>query len=127
MDGHFVERDGEQYLQLDHFDLDIAMDDFQFYATGIFPDADLSECDLCVLEVAFRTLSLITSVSLLIYSYHTDRMAVQFMNQYWRFVYQEILPETKNVWEPMLVKESNAFLASMPLKTMLYYGEQEDA
>lgn len=43
MDGHFVDRDGEQYLQLDHFDLDIAMDDFKFYATGIFPDPELSK------------------------------------------------------------------------------------
>lgn len=44
MNGKFVRGDdNEKYLQLEHFDLDINMDDFEFYASGIFPDPELSK------------------------------------------------------------------------------------
>lgn len=43
MSGRFVERDGHKFYELDHFDLDIEMDDFKFGATGIFKDPAMSE------------------------------------------------------------------------------------
>lgn len=53
-------------------------------------------------------------------------MVVTFMNTYWRFVYQQILPQTKSVWEPMFVHESNRFLETLPIDSMMYYGNKDD-
>lgn len=47
MIGHFVNRDGHKYLELTGFDVSIFMKDFQFYATGLFPDEELSKLDRC--------------------------------------------------------------------------------
>lgn len=46
MSGRFVDRDGEKFYELEHFDLDVAMEDFKFFADGIFPDPELSESHL---------------------------------------------------------------------------------
>lgn len=43
MSGRFVEREGAQYYELEHFDLEISMEDFKFFADGIFPDPELSK------------------------------------------------------------------------------------
>lgn len=44
MSGRFVNRDGEKFLHLEHFDIDIInLDDFKFSATGLFPDPELSK------------------------------------------------------------------------------------
>lgn len=43
MSGRFVEREGAHYYELEHFDLDISMEDFKFF--GICPDPELSEFD----------------------------------------------------------------------------------
>lgn len=116
--GIFVKRDGHKYLQLNSFDLSIAMDDFKFYATGIFPKPELSKsCQM-------------TYVTLILYQLFlqkcTDQLANTFVNQYWPFVYQQILANTKSVWEPMLIKESNDFLSTLPFEKMLFYGEPKE-
>lgn len=42
--GRFIQRDGEKYLHLDHYDIKVInLDDFKFSATGIFPDSELSK------------------------------------------------------------------------------------
>lgn len=44
MSGRFVQRDGEKYLFLEHFDIDVKnLDDFKFSASGLFPDPELSK------------------------------------------------------------------------------------
>lgn len=43
MSGQFVQRDGDKFYVLEHFDLDVEMEEFAFDADGVFPDAELSE------------------------------------------------------------------------------------
>lgn len=54
-------------------------------------------------------------------------MVVSFMNTYWRFVYQQILPATRSVWEPMFVRESNHFLERLPIDALLLGISSEEA
>jgi len=53
-----------------------------------------------------------------------NRLALDFINQYWPFLYRDIIPETKDMWEPLLVDEMNAFLLRVPFKKMLFYGDE---
>lgn len=53
-----------------------------------------------------------------------DRMVLDFVNQYWQFLYREMLPETKKRMEPILLAEANKFLQYVPIRKMLYYGEE---
>lgn len=41
-------------------------------------------------------------------------------------MYQEMLPETKEVWEPMMIAETNAILLRIPFRQMLYYGNEKE-
>lgn len=52
-----------------------------------------------------------------------DRVTLEFVNQYWPFMTRELLPETKKRIEPLLIAEANKFLNHVPLRKMLYYGE----
>lgn len=51
-------------------------------------------------------------------------MALDFVNQYWQFLYREMLPESKKRMEPILLAEVNKFLSYVPIRKMLYYAEE---
>lgn len=95
MSGIFEDRNGERYLRLNKFDADPNIGNMKIYATGIFPDPEL------------------------------NRIALDFVNQYWPFMYREMLPDTKDVWEPMMIAQANAFLLRVPLRKMLYQGSEK--
>lgn len=44
MNGAFENIDSERYLHITDFDVVVTMDDMKVFATGIFPEAELSEC-----------------------------------------------------------------------------------
>lgn len=56
----------------------------------------------------------------------TDKIVLDLVNQYWPVMYQEMLPETKEVWEPMMIAETNAILLRIPFRQMLYYGNEKE-
>lgn len=57
----------------------------------------------------------------------SDRMTLEFVNQYWPFLVREIMPQAQKTIEPVLIEEANKFLLHVPLRKMLYYGEEDSA
>lgn len=55
-----------------------------------------------------------------------DRITMEFVNQYWPFFAREILPQARETIEPVLIEEANKFLLHVPIRKMLYYGEETD-
>jgi len=94
MRGVFETKNGQQYLKLVEYDLMPVIGDLKAYMTGIFPDPQL------------------------------NRLANEFINQYWPFLYRDIIPETKAMWEPLILSELNAFLLRLPFNKMLFYGDE---
>jgi len=95
MKGIFETRNGQTYLRVVSFDLIPNIGDMKISMTGLFPDVELNQ------------------------------LAVDFMNQYWPFLYREIVPETKQYWEPLALDEINAFMLRVPFKKMLFYGDEQ--
>lgn len=52
-----------------------------------------------------------------------DRITLEFVNQYWRFMVNEMMPQVRAAIEPLLIEEANTFLLHVPIRKMLYYGE----
>lgn len=114
MTGVFEMNDGEKYLRITNFDVVLGMDDMKVFATGIFPEAELSKT---VFRLHFKKLDLFFVLTT------TDQLALEFVNQYWPSMYRAMIPETKDIWEPRMIQEMNAFLMKVPISKMLYYGE----
>lgn len=51
---------------------------------------------------------------------------MEFVNQYWPFFVREMMPQARETIEPILIKEANTFLLHVPLRKMLYYGEESN-
>ncbi|XP_037033894.1 uncharacterized protein LOC119072724 [Bradysia coprophila] len=94
MKGVFETVDGERYLRIESYDIIPTIGDLKVQMTGIFPDPEL------------------------------NKLAVEFINQYWPFLYRDIIPETRKMWEPMLLEQINAFMLRLPFSKMLYYGDE---
>lgn len=59
-----------------------------------------------------------------IIGFFTDRLVVDFINQYWPYIYREVLPESRSIWEPLAVAEANKFLLHVPIKKILYFSDE---
>jgi len=94
-EGDIITVDGKEYVKLTRFDVSPQFGDLKVFATGIFPDPEL------------------------------NRMTLEFVNQYWPFLVREIMPQAKKTIEPVLIEEANKFLLHVPLRKMLYYGEED--
>jgi hypothetical protein len=94
MKGVFETRDGERYLKIESYDIVPTIGDLKVQMTGIFPDPEM------------------------------NKLAVEFINQYWPFLYRDMIPETRSMWEPILLEQINAFMLRLPFNRMLYYGNE---
>jgi len=92
--GTFEERDGEQYLRVKKFDMaPSSIGNMKVHFTGLFPDEELT------------------------------RVSNEFVNQYWPVLYKEMIQETREIWEPIFIREANKMTLSVPFRTFMYYSE----
>lgn len=89
MAGKVTERNGEEYLQIESFDMSPEVGDMKIYATGLFPDPELNQ------------------------------IALEFVNQYWPMMYKELLPASRQVWEPVMVELVNKIFLRVPYRRLL--------
>ncbi|XP_068151152.1 circadian clock-controlled protein daywake [Drosophila tropicalis] len=82
--GELYERDGHTYLRLTKFETEPKVGDLRFYANGLVPDPALND------------------------------VILDFINQYWRQLYEAMLPETLATWQPLILKTANDFFAALP-------------
>lgn len=52
-------------------------------------------------------------------SFVAAKTVIGFVNSYWKSLYQTILPQTKPVWEAIVVQETNKILAHLPISAVL--------
>uniref|UniRef100_W8BS25 Circadian clock-controlled protein n=1 Tax=Ceratitis capitata TaxID=7213 RepID=W8BS25_CERCA len=83
-EGGFYEADGHRFVRMTEFDAEPKVGDFKLTATGLFPDPTLNE------------------------------LAVNIVNQYWRQIFQVFLPETRQYWGPMLLRQINEVMSVVP-------------
>uniref|UniRef100_A0A182NFB0 Haemolymph juvenile hormone binding protein n=1 Tax=Anopheles dirus TaxID=7168 RepID=A0A182NFB0_9DIPT len=89
MAGQVQERDGEEYLVIESFDMTPEVGNMKIFATGLFPDPEL------------------------------NTIALEFVNQYWPMIYKELLPNSRQVWEPVMVELVNKIFARVPYRRLL--------
>lgn len=51
---------------------------------------------------------------------------MEFVNQYWPFFIREMWPQVRETVEPILIEDLNKFLSHVPIRKLLYYGEETD-
>lgn len=56
--------------------------------------------------------------------FSADRLVLDFINQYWPYIYREVLPESRSIWEPIAVRDANKFLLHVPIKKILYFSDE---
>ncbi|KAM8715809.1 hypothetical protein ACLKA7_002796 [Drosophila subpalustris] len=82
--GELYERDGHTYVRLTKLETEPKVGDMHIYANGLVPDPALND------------------------------VILDFINQYWRQLYQAMLPETMAIWQPLMLKAGNDFFAALP-------------
>ncbi|CAO1325915.1 unnamed protein product [Diamesa serratosioi] len=87
--GSVVSVDGEDYMKMSSFDSVPTVGEMKVSATGLFPDPQLNQ------------------------------VAIDFVNQYWPIMYEEMLPETRKAWEPIVLGILNKFFLTVPYKRLL--------
>lgn len=50
-------------------------------------------------------------------------MVLDFANQYWPFLMNELMPQIKLIIEPAVLDIFNTFTLHVPIRKMLYYGD----
>ncbi|XP_017479810.1 PREDICTED: circadian clock-controlled protein-like [Rhagoletis zephyria] len=83
-EGGFYEADGHRFVRMTKFDAEPKVKDFKLSASGLFPDPTLNE------------------------------LALNIVNQYWRQIFQVFLPETRQYWGPMLLRQINQIMSVVP-------------
>ncbi|CAO1352185.1 unnamed protein product [Diamesa hyperborea] len=89
MKGNLVKVNGEEYMKITNFDMVPTVGDMKIAASGIFPNPDMND------------------------------LAVGVFNTFWSTLYQELLPETRNYWEPILIEIVDSFFLSIPFRRLL--------
>ncbi|XP_052868331.1 putative beta-carotene-binding protein [Anopheles cruzii] len=89
LSGEVTERNGEQYMEINSFDMSPEVGNMKIYATGLFPDPELND------------------------------IALEFVNQYWPMIYKEMLPNSRQVWEPVMVEIVNKIFLRVPYRRLL--------
>ncbi|KAH8305486.1 hypothetical protein KR018_010864 [Drosophila ironensis] len=87
--GELYDKDGHTYLRLNKLETEPKIGDLRFYANGLVPDPALND------------------------------VILDFINQYWRQLYEAMLPETLATWQPLILKSSNDFFAALPFDMLL--------
>lgn len=90
MSGELITRNNEQYMQIYAFDFrEPVVGNMKIFATGMTPDAA------------------------------TNQIILDFMNAYWPYVYQQLLPETKTTWEPIMIDSINQVFSRVPFRRLM--------
>ncbi|XP_001356131.2 uncharacterized protein Jhbp13 [Drosophila pseudoobscura] len=84
-EGELYEKDGHRFLRLTGIETKPKIGDLTIKANGIFPDPEL------------------------------DQIALNVANQYWRDIYGIMLPETRQYWQPLLLRMFNESLELVPI------------
>ncbi|XP_030377198.1 uncharacterized protein LOC115626085 [Scaptodrosophila lebanonensis] len=87
--GELYERDGHTYLRLTKIETEPRVGDMRINASGLVPDPALND------------------------------VILDFINQYWRQLYQAMLPETLAAWQPLMLKSANDFFGALPFDLIL--------
>lgn len=87
--GHTTQRQGEEYLVIDKFNMSPEVGDMKVFATGLFPDPGMNQ------------------------------VALDFVNQYWPSLYKQMLPETRRTWEPLMIDMFNKMFNRVPYRRLL--------
>ncbi|KAH8274028.1 hypothetical protein KR044_008589 [Drosophila immigrans] len=82
--GELYERDGHSYVRLTKLETEPKVGNMRIYANGLVPDPALND------------------------------VILDFINQYWRQLYQAMLPETMATWAPLMLKVGNDFFEALP-------------
>lgn len=80
---------GEDYIKIKGFDTKPKIQNFKLYATGLFPDPDLNQ------------------------------FALEFLNTYWELFYEQVFPETKQIWQPIVIDLFNKIYGRYPYRRIL--------
>ncbi|XP_068150965.1 circadian clock-controlled protein daywake [Drosophila tropicalis] len=88
-EGEIYRKDGKRFVRLDDIDSTPKIGDLTIKANGIFPDPEL------------------------------DQIALNVANQYWRDIYGIILPETRQYWQPLILRMLNESLQQIPIDQFL--------
>ncbi|XP_016972296.1 uncharacterized protein LOC108039720 [Drosophila rhopaloa] len=84
-DGEIYEKDGHRYFRLKNIDSKPKIRDLKIKANGIFADPEL------------------------------DKIALDVANQYWRDIYGIMLPETRQYWQPLMLRMFNEAFELVPI------------
>lgn len=88
-DGEVYEKDGHRFFRMKNIDSNPKIGDLHIKANGIFQDPEL------------------------------DQIALNVANQYWRDIYGIMLPETRQYWQPLLLRMFNEALELVPIDAFL--------
>ncbi|XP_022220105.2 uncharacterized protein LOC111072497 [Drosophila obscura] len=84
-EGEIYRKDGHRFLRLSRIDTKPKIGDLKIKANGIFADPEL------------------------------DELALNVANQYWRDIYGIMLPETRQYWQPLILRMFNESLELVPI------------
>ncbi|KAL7039515.1 hypothetical protein ACKWTF_000007 [Chironomus riparius] len=87
--GKLEEKKGEKFMKIHQFDVLPEAKNMKISASGLFPDQEL------------------------------NKFANNFLNQHWQLFYQEMIPETRQQWEPIFRDISNKLFSQIPFKKLL--------
>lgn len=110
--GVFITKNGQRYLRIVNFDFTPVIGDFKINITGISPDPEISEL-LIQIENTLSTLK----------HFFTDQQHLNLINQYWPLLYRDIIPQTKEIWEPHVISRINAYLLRVPINTLIFSAD----
>lgn len=65
----------------------------------------------------------INSVLICYFVFFSARVSNEFVNQYWPVLYKEMIQETKEIWEPIMIREANKMTLNIPFRTFMYFSE----
>ncbi|KAH8381123.1 hypothetical protein KR200_002530 [Drosophila serrata] len=88
-DGEIYTKEGHRYFRLKNIDTKPKIGDLVIKANGIFADPEL------------------------------DQIALNVANQYWRDIYGIMLPETRQYWQPLVLRMFNEALELVPIDQFL--------
>lgn len=111
-EAELYERDGHKYMRVTKFNIEPTLGNMKFYATGLVPDAILSESP----DIASGNLNIFI---IILCFFLADDAILEFVNQNWRTVYKSLIPETRSTWEPEFLKVSNEYFSHLPFDLIL--------
>lgn len=106
--GKMEERNGEEYMKIQTFEMEPIPNDLEIHADGLFPNPDLS------MEFYFFKF-----LSKILIAQFTDRLALVAINEFFKVSYKSLLPEAQNYWSPVSIDLANKFFNVIPFRVLM--------